>query len=73
MQLKIISDTRNHISKKLNYKDLIRGIILKISKMRVGVSSITKEDIGLSTVRKIRKKKREEKKKGSLYSIINKI
>jgi hypothetical protein len=70
MQLKIISDTRKHIGKKLLYIDLIKEIILKNSKMRAGVSNAMKGDIGLLTVRKIREKKREEIKKGKPFTLI---
>ena len=73
MQLKIISDTRKHIGKKLLYIDLIKEIILKNSKMRAGVSNAMKGDIGLLTVRKIREKKREEIKKGKPFTLIKKI
>ena len=73
MQLKIISDTRKHIGKKLLYIDLIKEIILKNSKMRAGVSNAMKGDIGLLTARKIREKKREEIKKGKPFTLIKKI
>jgi hypothetical protein len=41
--------------------------------MRAGVSSVMKEATGLSTVRKIRGKKKEEKKRGKSFSLINKL
>jgi hypothetical protein len=73
MRSKIISNTRKLIGKKIIYIDLIREIISKSSKMKAGVSSVMKEATGHSTVRKIREKKREEKKKGKPISLINKI